>query len=818
MASYSRKATRNKALWGYLLLVVVLLSSSWFVYHEIGLLVSVREVEEYMTAKRHRVSDALSLLYRTETLGQSLVWGRYSDYPVYRRLMNDAVSCVDSLCNITADSVQLSRIDSIVYLLNRKNSVIRRLMSTSIDVAEEQNRKFDDIMRQQDSLLLIHAHQQKLAQKSDSLMEKRKRRNLFGRIADAISGKSPGGLDSIRSESRRIGALSDSLALDLKAMESGFHESRELSKQALERERWRLRFDNQRLSGQISRLMSSFEQEQLLVSERILDRNEAIRQESMNALVGVASGAIVLALIFGIMVWRGWMRDDRWRRELEEARRRAEELLEAREKLMLTITHDFKAPLSSIIGYVELMMRLDNSERQRFYLQNMKASSDHLLSLVSDLLDFYRLESHKLDVNHLTFNPRVLFEKIVSAMQPVAEKKQLTLELKAEPSANATFAGDPLRIQQIVDNLLSNALKFTARGRVTVHLFVRGQYLVFSVSDTGRGIARDDLEQIFQAFTRLSSAQGIEGFGLGLTITRQLVDLLGGRLDVRSQEGVGSTFTVEIPLDKVDGEAEPEAPAFAGRRCLLLDDDKIQLTLFENQLKQLGVEAVACVRPEEVVSYLEHEPFDAVFTDMQMPEMDGVQFLKSLRDSSVPRARDIPVVVVTARSDSERLLSEGFSRVLRKPFSLAQLSDCLSAIWHEVPRAVAEPQPVTAEGEESQGRYDFSPLTVFAGDDRAARVKILETLLHELTTQIEELEQARETRNGVVVTRMAHKWQPLFAMLKLSDMLPLLSRLEEEGAAPWSDSLSEHLTPLLACAGQIRDELQAILRKEEQQP
>ena len=179
MASYSRKATRNKALWGYLLLVVVLLSSSWFVYHEIGLLVSVREVEEDMTAKRHRVSDALSLLYRTETLGQSLVWGRYSDYPVYRRLMNDAVSCVDSLCNITADSVQLSRIDSIVYLLNRKNSVIRRLMSTSIDVAEEQNRKFDDIMRQQDSLLLIHAHQQKLAQKSDSLMEKRKRRNRF---------------------------------------------------------------------------------------------------------------------------------------------------------------------------------------------------------------------------------------------------------------------------------------------------------------------------------------------------------------------------------------------------------------------------------------------------------------------------------------------------------------------------------------------------------------------------------------------------------------------------------------------------------------
>ena len=185
MASYSRKATRNKALWGYLLLVVVLLVSSWFVYHEIGLLVEVHDVEEDMSVKRHRMSDAISSLYRTETLGQSLVWGRYSDYPMYRRLMNDVVASVDSLRGITADTVQLSRIDSITYLLNRKNTVIRRLMSTSIDVAEEQNQKIEDMMRQQDSLILIHDYQQTLARQSDSLIEKRRRRNVFGRIADA---------------------------------------------------------------------------------------------------------------------------------------------------------------------------------------------------------------------------------------------------------------------------------------------------------------------------------------------------------------------------------------------------------------------------------------------------------------------------------------------------------------------------------------------------------------------------------------------------------------------------------------------------------
>ena len=613
MASYSRKSTRNKALWGYLLLIAVLLSSSWFVYHEINLLVSIKAVEADMRLKRQEMSSALSSLYRAETVGQSLVWGQFSDYPVYRRVTNDAVTCVDSLRRITSDSVQLSRIDSIIGLLNRKNAVIRRLMGTTIDVAEEQNRKIEDMMKQQDSLILIQNRQQRLVRQSDSLIEKRRRKNVFGRIADAISGKAPTRLDSIRIESKRIGALSDSLAADLKAMESGYNEIRELSQQALERERWRLRNDNQRLNGQINRLMNSFEREQLIVSEKIQERNEQIRQESMRALVAVASGAILLAVIFGVLVWKGWLRDDRFRRALEEARRRAEDLLEAREKLMLTITHDFKAPLGSIIGYVELMMRLDNTERQKFYLQNMKASSDHLLSLVSDLLDFHRLESHKLDINRIAFSPKVLFDKIVSAMQPVADKKQLNLILKVEKSADANFSGDPLRIKQIVDNLLSNALKFTARGTVTIHVFVRVRYLVFSVSDTGRGIARDDLEHIFQAFTRLSSAQGVEGFGLGLAITRQLVDLMGGRIDVRSVEGVGSTFTVEIPLEEVS-EKTGDTKAFSGKRCLLLDDDKLQLTLFENQLKQLGIESVACMKAEEILGYLEHEHFDALFT------------------------------------------------------------------------------------------------------------------------------------------------------------------------------------------------------------
>ena len=200
---------------------------------------------------------------------------------------------------------------------------------------------------------------------------------------------------------------------------------------------------------------------------------------------------------------------------------------------------------------------------------------------------------------------------------------------------------------------------------------------------------------------------------------------------------------------------------------------------------------------------------------MQMPEMDGLQFLKLLRASELAQARAIPVVVVTARSDADRLLSEGFSSILHKPFSLAQLTDCLSAVWQEAPRPVVG-ESVQRGADHSTGGYDFSSLTAFAGDDEAARRKILQTFLQELTAQIDEVEAARQRRDGLVVTRVAHKWQPIFAMLKATTVLPLLSRLEEEGTGTWTDELSAHLTRVLDCAGQVRDELQSILKKEEQ--
>ena len=232
---------------------------------------------------------------------------------------------------------------------------------------------------------------------------------------------------------------------------------------------------------------------------------------------------------------------------------------------MLAITHDFKAPLGSIMGYTELLSRLTEDERQRFYLDNMKSSSEHLLKLVSDLLDFHRLDLNKAEVNRVTFNPSQLFEEIHVSFEPLTAAKGLTLQCHVAQELNGRYISDPLRLRQIVNNLLSNAVKFTPKGEIALTAKYDSSKLTIAISDTGKGMATEDRERIFQEFTRLSGAQGEEGFGLGLSIVKKLVVLLEGTIDVQSKLGEGSCFTVILPLYPVGKSRSEERRV--GKEC-----------------------------------------------------------------------------------------------------------------------------------------------------------------------------------------------------------------------------------------------------------
>lgn len=510
-------------------------------------------------------------------------------------------------------------------------------------------------------------------------------------------------------------------------------------------------------------------------------------------------------------------RSNRYRRQLEEANKRAEDLLVAREKLMLAITHDFKAPLGSIMGYTELLSRLTENERQRFYLDNMKSSSEHLLKLVSDLLDFHRLDLNKAEVNRIVFNPAQLFEEIRVCFEPLTAAKGLVLQCHIAPELSEKYISDPLRIQQIVNNLLSNAVKFTQQGKITLTVGYNASKLTIAVADTGKGMASEDRERIFQEFTRLPGAQGEEGFGLGLSIVHKLVLLLEGTIDVQSTLGKGSCFTVVLPLFPVgksivenkpfgsrikkpskDTDVSPEetdaVPAMKVIRVLLIDDDKIQLNLTAAMLKQHNIDAVCCEQLEELIEQLRSSTFDVLLTDIQMPAINGFDLVKLLRASNIPQARNIPVIAVTARSemDEKALHEHGFAGCLHKPFTVKELLVTLNEGQMSADEAhITHDMQLIADALPEDTLFNFSALTAFSEDDPEAACSIIRTFIEETGKNADRMQQALTDREVDGIAAMAHKLLPLFTLIGASESVASLRWLESCRGEEFSEEIEK---------------------------
>ena len=556
---------------------------------------------------------------------------------------------------------------------------------------------------------------------------------------------------------------------------------------------------NRELTTRIDSMITTYEQ---VVTRRAVDNaseQQELRNRSTRTIGGIAVAAVLLSACFLIMIWRDITRSNRYRRELEEANKRAEALLEAREKLMLAITHDFKAPLGSIIGYTDLLSGLTTDERQRFYLDNMKSSSQHLLKLVSDLLDFHRLDLNKAEVNRVTFNPAQLFEEIRVSFKPLTDAKHLALDYSIDSELDGRFISDPLRIRQIVNNLLSNAVKFTVKGNIALNVTYHSSSVRIEVADTGKGMAPGDREKIFQEFTRLPGAQGEEGFGLGLSIVHKLVTLLEGSISVQSTLGEGSRFIVILPLYPVGpvvGEKQEEAVVStsvsdqAGDReeissqklnhVLLIDDDRIQLALTAAMLEQQNIRATCCQQPDELIEQLRTSSFDVLLTDVQMPAINGFDLLKLLRASNIPQARTIPVIAVTARSEmgEQDFREYGFAGCLHKPFTVKEL---LAIITGEV----LENSSIRP----TETSLDFRALTAFSEDDSEAASAIIQTFIEETEKNRSRMEESVRTMDVDGIAGIAHKLLPLFTLLGASGVLPLLSWLEQRRGEAISDEI-----------------------------
>ena len=685
-------------------------------------------------------------------------------------------------------------------------AVLEAMRNTPTDqIYQEQ---LDSLIAQQDSLLSTPHIRRKVITHHNSYTIHHKKKGFFKRLADVFA---PGKEDSTQVSNviqeeytdtlDEVYSPIDTISSMITGIQHKVFQTRQKETEMLNTRISSLRVIGSGLSQRVNQLLENIEHDEQEAARTKLMQEEEIRKEAAETMAKIAIAAFVLVLVFSIVIARDITRNNHYRRELEKAKSYAENLLVAREKLMLTITHDIKAPAGSIIGYIDLLIRLVNDRRQQFYLSNMKSSAQHLLALVTSLLDYHRLEAGKMDLHPVAFNPHELLTDIYNSFLPLAEKKQLQLDFKEKLPETLTLEGDPFRIRQIVENLLSNALKFTAAGGITLQAEYHGNQFVFCVSDTGCGMTASEQERIFKEFTRLSSAQGQEGFGLGLSITRKLVELLLGRIDIESAPGKGSTFKVSMPLPSISPKPAPgsKEPAITlpkiHLRIAIIDDDRIQMHLTEamlhnaaEEVKGFKVETVCCEQPEELIEQLKNRTFDLVFTDIQMPAMNGFELLHHLRNQNFAQAQSIPVIAITARGDMNEndFLQKGFAGMLQKPFNQSELKKVVkNALPHlTVSDNIPDTSPVQKEAHETSPHtdqpYNFSPLTAFSEDDPEAAKEILRTFAQETQKNMEKLQTAISNKDMEALCATAHKMLPTFLMIEAQKAIPMLKWLEQQ--------------------------------------
>ena len=776
------------------MLAVVIAIATWQVYDNSRLFVALNNASEQLLKRRDVVDSLVCSLLETNNAERSVLLGEGSEWARFNQSVATSEQMAKQLKPFIADQGQCQRIDTLVELIHMKRENTKRVAQLmAIDNRDAFYRdKVQALQSGRDSVVIHSKSYGQHGQREKVYEIIKSKRGFFRRLGDAFRRQHADtvGVTNILhdtkadSTAQRIN-IADSVANILTDIQNEEQKQNSRQQENVAARLNRLQRVSLQLSQRTGLLLEHIQREEKNALQKALGHATQSRHKMVVRIAIIGLVAILIAALLVAYILRDIKRERRDRQRIVEAKTETERIMAQRERLLLTITHDIKAPAASIAGFIELLSEQVSRPKALAYIDSMRHSAIHLQQLVAALLDYHLLESGKAERPDVSFVPQQLAKNCVDEFRPMAAEKGLNITLGTlTPNCGDLWRSDAFRVKQIMSNLIGNAVKYTDRGGVKVEIRISPrQHLIIYVSDTGRGMSPTDCQRIFDAFTRLPNGQGKEGVGLGLSITREVVQMLGGTITVASEEGKGSCFTVSLPIKKEEKKQKKDVEenvayvetnrssteakeATTGNNgatteisILAVDDDALQIELFKEMAQKIGgakLNISTTTSASEAIKLAEKTKPQIMFTDIEMPEMSGKDMLKHVKNSNMS------IVAMTAHDPSimTSLKKAGFDTCLFKPFNAATLAATLAQITR---------LPLSVKAAEQKASF-FAPLTAFAEGDTEAEQEILTQVGESIKEYRQMLDQGLksndEEQQRDSISRAAHKAMPLLTMLK----------------------------------------------------
>jgi signal transduction histidine kinase/FixJ family two-component response regulator len=774
--------TAIKVLFSYVALLALVVTVGWFLYSENVVYNKLEDKIAFEKTKILRVSKLFSNVYKTESLARKTIQtNSESDFKSYLVETDSLRLRIDTLKQIVTTQYQKTLLDSVTYYLSEKTKNIQQLKTIKNKADDEVsvNTAIDEITKMEFKLRKLEL--QDFTKSPNQLGSYQK--NVLQKYVDYLNQNIPD--DSTNTLSKQA---SDSILANSKKLLSSVKQRAEKKKESLNFQENKLLKNEIAISEQLRKVLRIIEREIIINSIK----NNSLKEKSLKKVNEIVTASaiigLVLTLFFSILIVSDYSKSQVYKRQLEIANFKTKNLLKSREQLISTVSHDLKTPLSTIVGYSELLGNSDVNTKQSYFIKNIKTSSEYITQLVQDLLDFSKIEAGKITVEKVPFSLPDIIDEVAKSIQTVYEQKNIDLIINVDEKLHTKIVGDPFRLKQILSNIIGNAYKFTEEGfiRISAFLSENDQFFTITIEDSGIGIEKGNQKLVFEEFAQAN--EGIEkkygGTGLGLSICQKIISILGGTLQLESTFGKGSTFEIQLPLlfdtsTSISLRSIKKAIVRNTRAqtFIVIDDDINLLNLTSGVLRQESHQVLSFSSAIKALEAIQKTNFDFIITDIQMPEMDGFMFLQKLKNTSIYKSQ--PVIALTGRTDLDASVyaKAGFTTVVKKPYSPKILLETIHLILENDTLPVVD---INDNEEKTASKsYSLETLKEFLGNDNDALKEVLKSFIESTDENLTFLESAIAEENVSEINAIAHRISPMFNQIEAYEIGGILKVLDK---------------------------------------